>query len=330
MKKRTWALALALLMMLGAVSAAAESDGSSGYTQTMDELGISFTIADTWIASAMDGSVGLWQRNADDNTPAGVVGYVTLYIPYEDDVSPSEEDSADNQALENWINGTHCALIGIVSYREAEADTAQIDALYPGLTRISLGTDGEYAFALYRNDAVAASALTDENKAIAASVVDSFTSPESVVSVFAPIEKKTELGEFTTTSLDGQTVTAEIFTQAKLTVVNIWATYCSPCLEEMPDLGELAKEYADKGVQFVGIVSDASDDDTIETAKDVVEQTGAAYTHLLPGSFLDWVQYVPTTLFVDASGNQIGEAAVGGMTKEQWIEKIDAALASVE
>ncbi|MCI8811517.1 MAG: TlpA family protein disulfide reductase, partial [Oscillibacter sp.] len=48
---------------------------------------------------------------------------------------------------------------------------------------------------------------------------------------------------FEGTDLDGNTVSQEIFSQSKLTMVNVWATYCNPCLSEMPGLGELAAEY---------------------------------------------------------------------------------------
>ena len=41
---------------------------------------------------------------------------------------------------------------------------------------------------------------------------------------------------FETVDMDGNTVTEEVFTQSKLTMVNVWATYCNPCLSEMPDL----------------------------------------------------------------------------------------------
>ena len=63
-------------------------------------------------------------------------------------------------------------------------------------------------------------------------------------------------GEFETVTLTGEPVTQEIFGEAKLTMVNIWATYCGPCIQEMPELAELAREYEDRGVQIVGLLSD--------------------------------------------------------------------------
>ncbi|MCK9380211.1 MAG: TlpA family protein disulfide reductase [Sulfuritalea sp.] len=44
--------------------------------------------------------------------------------------------------------------------------------------------------------------------------------------------------------------------RGKVLVVNYWATWCPPCLEEMPGFSRLQDKYRDKGVQFVGISID--------------------------------------------------------------------------
>ena len=97
------------------------------------------------------------------------------------------------------------------------------------------------------------------------------------------------LSSFSTTDLEGNAADESLFAGYKLTMINIWATYCGPCISEMPDLGALAAEYADKGFQIVGLVSDALDSDgnvdaaQVEKAKEIVASTGADYTHILPG-----------------------------------------------
>ena len=66
-------------------------------------------------------------------------------------------------------------------------------------------------------------------------------------------------GNFETVTLEGETVTQEIFAEADLNMVNIWGTFCGPCIREMPELGELSDEYADKGVQIIGMLTDVTD-----------------------------------------------------------------------
>ena len=137
------------------------------------------------------------------------------------------------------------------------------------------------------------------------------------------------LSAFTTTDIDGNKVTQDIFKDHDLTMVNIWATFCGPCLREMPELGEINTEYADKGFQIVGIVTDVITNDgtisasQIETAKYAIEETGASYKHLLPSMDLlmgplQEASVVPTTIFVDKEGKQVGEIQTGARSKEDW------------
>lgn len=129
-------------------------------------------------------------------------------------------------------------------------------------------------------------------------------------------------GSFQSITLAGDEVTEEIFSQAGISMVNIWGTYCGPCVREMPDLAELSNEYGSEAFQMLGIVVDAADAGD-ENAAAIVEQTGADYTHILISQdlfdgYLGKVQAVPTTVFVDSEGNQVGKTYMGAKTKEQW------------
>lgn len=148
------------------------------------------------------------------------------------------------------------------------------------------------------------------------------------------------LSSFSATDLEGNTVDQSIFADYDLTMVNVWATFCSPCINEMPDLGELAQEYADKKVQIIGLVSDVLNTDgtiseeQVQTARDIVEQTGANYLHLLPSEdlygVLGQISAVPTTFFVDNEGAQVGSAIVSAQSKDKWTQTIDEMLAEVQ
>ena len=141
---------------------------------------------------------------------------------------------------------------------------------------------------------------------------------------------------FEGTDLEGNTVSQEVFTQSKLTMVNVWATYCNPCLKEMPELGELAQEYDKADFQLIGIVSDVvegQDEDAEEAAAyatELVEKTGASYPHMLLNEslylgLLADVSAVPTTFFLNEKG-EILDVVVGAMDKTHWKEKIDGLL----
>ena len=138
---------------------------------------------------------------------------------------------------------------------------------------------------------------------------------------------------FEATDLEGNTVSEEVFTRSRLTMVNVWATYCNPCLSEMPFLGELAEEYDTEKFQIIGIVSDVIEGNDQSLAENLVEQTSANYTHLLLnesiyyGLLMD-VTAVPTTFFIDEDGMLL-DTVVGAMKKTAWEDKINGLLESL-
>ena len=153
-------------------------------------------------------------------------------------------------------------------------------------------------------------------------------------------EKSGVLSSFTATDLEDNEVSQEILAEYDLTLVNVWATFCGPCLREMPSLGELAAEYQPQGVNIIGIVSDTLtsegelDEDQVDLARDLVEETKAEYTHLLPSQdlfgLLGQIYAVPTTFFVDSEGNQVGDTYMQSMSKEELSELIESHLAQVQ
>ncbi len=147
-------------------------------------------------------------------------------------------------------------------------------------------------------------------------------------------------GAFKAEDSNGNEVTQEIFAGHKLTMVNIWATFCGPCLREMPELGELDEEYRDQGFQVVGMPTDVIDQDgaidpeQVALVNEIAEKTGADYPHILPtqelvDAKLGSVTAVPETVFVDENGNQVGESYRGARDKAAWKEIIDGLLASM-
>ena len=122
--------------------------------------------------------------------------------------------------------------------------------------------------------------------------------------------------EFSTTDMDGNKVTNDTFADYDLTVVNFWATYCNPCIDELPELAEWKKELPDN-VNLIGLLVDVDekDSDQYKLAEKIISQTGADYQHLIATEeFDDMISNlvgVPTTFFVDSTGKIIGEPFAG-------------------
>lgn len=135
---------------------------------------------------------------------------------------------------------------------------------------------------------------------------------------------------FEGTDLEGNTVSQDVFSQSKLTTVNVWATFCGPCLNEMPGLGELAADFDRSEFQIIGIVSDVREGEDQTLVESLVQETGAAYPHLLANDSIDRailssVSGVPTTFFFDGEGMYLG-GVVGSAERSAWEEIVHGLL----
>lgn len=148
------------------------------------------------------------------------------------------------------------------------------------------------------------------------------------------------LGKFSMEDINGSAYTEELFADHDLTMVNVFTTWCTPCIREIPDLEKLHKEMEGQGVGVVGIVLDAIgssgkvDEEAVEKAKILAEKTGAAYPFLIPdegylGGRLAGIAAVPETFFVDKDGNIVGETYSGSRSFEDWKGIVEKELEGV-
>ena len=148
-------------------------------------------------------------------------------------------------------------------------------------------------------------------------------------------QNKLESGDvvsFETTDLDGNPVNSrELFAGSRVTMINLWATWCVACKKELPELSELAKEFEKKGCQIVGICLDADEEGMAEVAKEILEQNGVAYLNLAAPedveTLLPTVSF-PTSFFFDSQGRMVVEPVLGALV-EQYLPTLDAALAEI-
>lgn len=117
----------------------------------------------------------------------------------------------------------------------------------------------------------------------------------------------------------------------KVTMINVWGTFCGPCIREMPDLGEIERKYKDQGFEIVGLTSDVCDnngnydEDVIDDAISIINDTKITYPVLVsPVELMEnlKIQYVPTTFFLDSDGKLLGDPEIGSKTSDEWEEII--------
>jgi peroxiredoxin len=110
--------------------------------------------------------------------------------------------------------------------------------------------------------------------------------------------------DFTLADMNGAPVSASDF-DGHVWLVNFWATWCTPCVEEMPMLSQLQREYADQGVKIVGIALDDAD-----RAREFANSMGLGYPVLVGQAdvvltgrrYGNTTGMLPFSVLIDANG----------------------------
>jgi thiol-disulfide isomerase/thioredoxin len=113
----------------------------------------------------------------------------------------------------------------------------------------------------------------------------------------------------------------------KLVVVNFWATWCTPCLEEMPGFARLQAKWEARGVRFVGLANDDPAKVKAFGEKLAINYplwTGESAVMDLSRRLGNRIGVLPHTVLLDADGNVL-ESRIGIYAEE----KLDARLAEI-
>ena len=278
----------------------------------------------------------IWNDNAD------AIKYA--YISWSEMTEEQKEAEVDKMgtAYDDWYNSL--AKVGAIGIYDEDSEK-ELDKI-TGCTEhkeIGSSSDGKYKYYLSTNKD-ADESLKKEVEKIDVTLTE--LTPFQQLSAFDQPQEtsnagdSTNVGKFETKGVDGKDYTEKVFSDYDLTLVNVFTTWCSPCVNEIPELEKLYEEMKEKGVGVVGVVLDTVGDDakqnedTVKKAGVLQEKTKASYPFLVPDSTmmngrLNGISAFPETFFVDKEGNIVGETYSGSHSLDEWKEIVEKELENV-
>ena len=132
--------------------------------------------------------------------------------------------------------------------------------------------------------------------------------------------------DFTLTTLQGEEVTLSDY-KGKIVFLNFWATWCEPCIEEMPHMQSVYEKHPDIAMLAVNLTGK---DLGIDVVKQFVDELGVTFPILLDEAHVVGKQYnilaLPTSYIIDTEGRVFKE--VVGPMDEVMMEDLISELKS--
>jgi peroxiredoxin len=101
-------------------------------------------------------------------------------------------------------------------------------------------------------------------------------SPNTAPPVPAVVQLADSIRETKVKTIDGGSLRLADF-KNKVVVVNLWATWCGPCRQEMPDLVKLNNEYKSRGLVVIGVATTYNERDNLDQVKEFVKAQKVDY-----------------------------------------------------
>ena len=147
-----------------------------------------------------------------------------------------------------------------------------------------------------------------------------------------------KLLQFETTDLSGNPVnSADLFAQHEITMLNLWGTWCGPCIQELPDLNKVNEQLGAMNGVVVGLLNDGQGRNDVDLARRLITENDVSYLNILaPENMSELIQqrYYPMTIFVNRDGVVIGDTLLGTPGKshivDYYVQAAEAALKSVK
>ena len=334
--KRFLATLLAAILLLACIPALAEADAAASDAQTYPTIGL--VMDDYSIYSNCVNHVSVETLPVEHHDPYVAMARVLYYAMPLTDIIALEATAANDEErdeIDDYIAYLSTE-VGYIMVSDAADQDAMLDSigaeLKEGMSIQEVATEGSWHYyyvttptdrfmALYDNPQDAGLNITEEEAAAekerAAEEIKAInTGFQALIKECEHITPEDPTGEligqtirFETTDLDGNPVKSEdLFKNNKITLVNVWGTWCGACTGELGELAEIYKRLQEKGCGIVGVESEGKKvaiADVKDDAEALLKENNVTYPNVwCPEgvSFFENLSGYPYNYFVDSEG----------------------------
>jgi peroxiredoxin len=153
-------------------------------------------------------------------------------------------------------------------------------------------------------------------------------SKEKVAEILPPPDhgKGKQITAFTAKDTDGKTIKFPSAYRGKIVLLDFWATWCGPCMSEMPNVVATYEKFHGKGFEVLGVSLD--NEKTISKMPEVMKQAGMTWRQIADGqgwkaeiAQLYAVSGIPATFLVDGTTGKVIGANLRGKALGDAVEK---------
>ncbi|HMP30265.1 MAG TPA: TlpA disulfide reductase family protein [Saprospiraceae bacterium] len=242
------------------------------------------------------------------------------------DLTEDYYDSIINLQLDDedlFLNDKNFRILVIENYRRGLAKASKADSTFNKIQFVKESTKDIKS--VYVREAIISMLFNNVNN----KNLNYYADYEEIMALLVSNEMKDKLNErlktargttsgthstgFEYESFEGKKVSLSDF-KGKLVYIDIWATWCGPCIKQMPALKEIIKEYEGKNIAFVVISVDDKKD--YAKWKKMVPVYNVGGTHLISDNALNsefmksyGVGLIPRSILIDTEGNIINNFA---------------------
>lgn len=313
--------------------------GAQSIKETYEENGITITYPASFNEDKLNGTFMPYPAGVDSGMGLGVVDFYYFAMPKAEvkAVLNSDTSNLTEEEIQKFTSseGILAEVVSIDGDRDGMAFLTMLGLPEESITEVGKASDVTFYAVVFPQmmESVLegfSEEYREEFKALQASLIEALKSAE----YFKPVSAEEALVgnkiSFVTTDSEGNSVSSEeIFSRNKVTMINVWATWCPPCVGELAALSQMNERLKEKGAEVVGICDDLGT--AYETFKKLCEANNVTYLNLHPFDGMYQVlglEAFPSSYFVDSEGYLISQPIVGAPADMATYESvIDSYLA---